>query len=101
MLEHIGLKVYFILVYAQVNGMLHVGLIALIHPNEPVGDIFRRQVEWVKVVVWRVYFYCVSVEIIDFANANQFQTGFIARIHVTLVIFDINNFKDTVKVVLV
>ena len=34
--------------------MLHFGLIALIHPNEPVNDIVRRQVERVEVIVGRV-----------------------------------------------
>ena len=61
MLEHIGLEVLLILVQSQINGMLHVGLIALIQPNEPVSDTFRRQVERVEVVVWRVYFYSVCV----------------------------------------
>ena len=61
MLKHVSLKINFILVKAEVDSVLHVCLVVLVHPDQTIGYLVGWKVEWVVIVVGRVNFGGVCV----------------------------------------
>ena len=92
-LQHESLELLVILDLPQVQSVLHVELIVLIHPNQPLNDVTRVKVHRVHEEVLRVGLLHIGVQVVDRHGAEKPELS---------LLFDVvmDDLEDAVKVLL-